>query len=146
MERIKINILIFLFGGVIYSLCEIVFRGYTHWSMTITGGVCLVLMHWHFTLYPGENIFKKCLYGAVVITTMEFIAGCIVNLWLDWEVWDYSNLFMNVLGQICLPFTIIWYGISFFAVWLCKFMNKQFGVNIQPQKNFVFNEAAIETK
>ncbi|MCL2054342.1 MAG: putative ABC transporter permease [Oscillospiraceae bacterium] len=116
---------VFLFGGIIYSLIEVLARGYTHWSMTVTGGLCLLIMFRHFTANPEKNIFKKCLYGALIITALEFAAGCIVNLWLGWGVWDYSNLYMNVLGQICLPFMVIWYGLSFAAVWICDFLNKQ---------------------
>ena len=50
--------------------------------------------------------------GSTIITVLEFITGCIVNLWLGWNVWDYSNLPLNLLGQICLPFSILWYFIS----------------------------------
>ena len=134
MVRFKMSMMSFLLGGVIYSLCEILFRGYTHWSMTLTGGFCFLIMYWHFTNNPYENIFRKCLFGAVVITTLEFIAGCIVNLWLGWSIWDYSSLQLNFLGQICLPFTVIWYGISFFGVILSKFLNKQLNVEIAQKK------------
>ena len=50
--------------------------------------------------------------GSTIITVLEFITGCIVNLWLGWNVWDYSNLPLNLLGQICLPFSTLWYFIS----------------------------------
>ncbi len=122
MIKLKMNIMTFMFGGVIYSIIEILFRGYTHWSMTITGGICLMLMYRRYTSHPYENIFRKCLYGAIVITSMEFLSGCIVNLWLGWEVWDYSSLFMNLFGQVCLLFTALWYLLSFFAVMICSFL------------------------
>ncbi len=134
MVKTKMSMMSFLLGGFIYSLCEILFRGYTHWSMTITGGFCFLIMYWHFTNNPDENIFRKCLFGAVVITTLEFIAGCIVNLWLGLGVWDYSSLYLNFLGQICLPFTLMWYGISFFGVMLCRFLNSQLQVNVVERK------------
>ena len=51
-----------------------------------------------------------------VITTFEFITGCIVNLWLKWNIWDYSGVFGNVLGQICLPFSLIWVLLSGVAI------------------------------
>ena len=54
----------------------------------------------------------QMLIGSTIITILEFITGCIVNIWLGWNVWDYSNLPLNLLGQICLPFSILWYFIS----------------------------------
>lgn len=59
---------------------------------------------------------RQMLIGAIVITTLEFVCGCIVNLWLGWNVWDYSNMPFNLLGQICLPFTVIWFFLSAVAV------------------------------
>ena len=32
----------FLLGAFVYSLLEIVCRGYTHWTMTLTGGTAAV--------------------------------------------------------------------------------------------------------
>ena len=31
-------------GGLIYSLIEIIYRGYTHWSMVIVGGLAFYLI------------------------------------------------------------------------------------------------------
>lgn len=61
-------------------------------------------------------IWKQMLIGSVIITVLEFMCGCIVNLLLGWNVWDYSSLPFNVCGQICLPFSLIWFGLSFFAI------------------------------
>ena len=36
-------ICVFLSGGIIYSFIEVAWRGYTHWSMTIAGGICFML-------------------------------------------------------------------------------------------------------
>lgn len=54
--------------------------------------------------------------GSLLITVLELVCGCIVNLWLGWHVWDYSNMPFNLLGQICLPFTAIWFFLSAVAV------------------------------
>ena len=40
----------------------------------------------------------------------------IVNIILQWNVWDYSNVPFNVMGQICLPFSIIWFFLSLPAI------------------------------
>ena len=49
--------------------------------------------------------------GALIITCYEFFVGMVVNLRLGWDVWDYSALPRNVLGQICPAFTGIWFAI-----------------------------------
>ena len=54
--------------------------------------------------------------GSAIVTALEFATGCIVNLWLGWDVWDYSNLPFNILGQICLPFSLLWVVVSVAAV------------------------------
>ena len=46
--------------------------------------------------------------GGLTITVMEFVTGLIVNVWLGMGVWDYSNQFGNILGQICPLYTILW--------------------------------------
>ena len=47
--------------------------------------------------------------GALTITAYEFFVGLIVNLRLGWDVWDYSSVPFNILGQICPVYTMIWF-------------------------------------
>ena len=54
--------------------------------------------------------------GGVLVTALEFITGLIVNVWLGLNVWDYSNLPLNLMGQICLPFFFAWVGLSVVAI------------------------------
>lgn len=126
MPKSMENLIIFLFGGVLYSIIEVAARGYTHWSMTLTGGLCLVIMYRRFTARPHEPLLMKCLFGAIVITSLEFAVGCIVNLWLGWGVWDYSGLMFNLFGQICLPLSIVWFFITIPAVMITELFSRRF--------------------
>lgn len=126
MPRAVEDFIVFLFGGVIYSLIEVSFRGFTHWSMTLTGGLCLLIMFRRFTAKPNEPLVMKCLFGAITITLLEFAAGCIVNLWLGWGVWDYSGMMFNLFGQICLPFSVLWFFLSVPAVLICNYLGRRF--------------------
>ena len=143
MPKAVENLILFLFGGVVYSMIEVLSRGYTHWSMTVTGGICLVILYHHYTAHPHEPLFTKCLFGAIVITLMEFIAGCIVNLWLGWNVWDYSGHIFNLFGQICLPFSVIWFFISIPAVVLSGFFNRRFS-EIQGRRRLPLDGIPIQ--
>ena len=100
---------LFAVGGTGYYLAEVLFRGYSHWSMALCGGVCLTLIFHINKKMSGKKILLRALAGAGMITAVELTCGCIVNLALGWEVWDYSHMPMNILGQICLPFTLLWF-------------------------------------
>lgn len=126
LRRFREDIILFMFGGILYSLIEILFRGFTHWTMTITGGLCLVVLYRHFTENPYESMAVKCLFGTMVITAFELVVGCIVNLLLHWNVWDYSSHAMNFMGQICLMFSVLWFLLTIPVVWLCGFLRLKF--------------------
>lgn len=96
-------------GGLLYVLCELVFRGRSHWTMFLVGGLCFWLIGLINEVIPWDMpIWQQCIIGALIITAVEFAAGCVINIWLGWQVWDYSGLPFNILGQICLPFTVLW--------------------------------------
>lgn len=104
---------LFSIGGLAYVILEILWRGYSHWTMFATGGICVVLVCEMDRRRTGKSPFLlRCFYGALIITAVEFSVGCIVNLWLQWDVWDYSRLPLNVLGQVSLPFTGAWMALS----------------------------------
>ncbi len=113
-------LLIFLFGGLLYNLLEIIWRGFSHISMTIAGGLCVLFIFLLNELFPKLNVFLKSLISALFITTVEFISGYIVNIKMGLGVWNYSSLPFNLLGQISLPFTAIWFLLSIPANFVCK--------------------------
>ena len=90
---------LFSIGAVGYSMLEVIWRGYTHWSMSLTGGFCFATL---FKLYNKMNtkacMIKKCICGSIVITASEFLAGIIFNIILKFNVWDYSNKKLNIAG------------------------------------------------
>ena len=116
MNKLKIitkYLFLGIIGSIIYMSLEILWRGYTHWTMGVLGGICFICLGLINELLSWETpLVLQMLIGSTIITILEFITGCIVNLWLDWNVWDYSDLPYNLLGQICLPFSILWYFIS----------------------------------
>ena len=100
-------------GGLMYMMVEILFRKHTHWTMFIVGGICFYMVGLINEIISWEMpLWKQCLIGAIIITGVEFISGCIINIILKWNVWDYSEMPFNVMGQICLPFSLGWYAIS----------------------------------
>ncbi|MDD6278951.1 MAG: hypothetical protein ACI4JE_07440 [Ruminococcus sp.] len=115
----------FLMGFFIYSLLEIVNRGYTHWTMSLTGGAVLAIMY-SVNSRRTMTLIKSCFIGAFVITAIEFAVGIFDNIIMDWNVWDYSDMPLNVLGQICLPFSVLWFLLCVPAFYLCRGIKERF--------------------
>ena len=110
-------IILALIGGTIYVLIELTWRGYSHISMFILGALCFVLLGSINEFFSWElGMIWQMLIGSSIVTTLEFIVGIIVNIWLRLGVWDYSNLPFNFMGQICLPFSIAWTLLSGIAI------------------------------
>ncbi len=85
--------------------------------MFILGGLCFYLIGCINEIIPWNMpLYQQMAIGMVIITTLEFITGYIVNIKLGWNVWDYSNMPLNIMGQICIPFCTAWYFISFVAI------------------------------
>ena len=116
-------------GSIIYMSLEILWRGYTHWTMGILGGICFICLGLINELLSWETpLVLQMLIGSTIITILEFITGCIVNLWLDWNIWDYSDLPYNLLGQISLFSSIGWIGLSLVGIVLDDYIRwKWFG-------------------
>ena len=116
---IKKHLILGTIGGLIYVLLELIWRGYSHWTMFLLGGACFVLLGLINEILDWDTpLTLQMLIGCTVITVLEFITGCVVNLWLGWNVWDYSDLKFNILGQISLFSSIGWYFISLVGITL----------------------------
>lgn len=105
MAKTREYAFVYLFGGIMYGLMEVIWRGHTHWTMTLTGGTALLILYIINIKMSNCNIFLKCLIGASAITLLEFTVGVIINIILKWNVWDYSNRPLNILGQVCPLFS-----------------------------------------
>lgn len=118
---------LFIIGGGLYSLIEILFRGYTHYSMFFVGGICFILIGFLDEVYTWEMSFiSQMVISSIIITIVEFVSGCILNLWLGLNVWSYYHMPYNLLGQVCLLFTNLWFLLSAIGIllddWLRYFL------------------------
>lgn len=119
-------ITIFVVGGIVYGMMEILNRGFTHITMGLLGGICFIVMH----MLNGErmkgkiNLLATLFVSAVFITATEFISGEILNNLLKMDIWTYRDLPFNLDGQICLLFSIIWFFVSVFGIVADNFVRK----------------------
>lgn len=104
---------LFFIGGTIYVSLEHIWRGWSHWTMFILGGICFIALGLINEILDWDTpMVLQMAIGCVIITTLEFITGCIVNLGLGWDVWDYSQYPLNFLGQISVRSSVLWYFLS----------------------------------
>ena len=109
MRQYLKRLFLFVTGGLLYNVLELFYRGWTHWTMFFLGGLCFVTLGViNEVISWAMSLWQQVLIGACIITGLEFITGCIVNLWLGWSVWLYSQMPGNFLGQVCLQFFILW--------------------------------------
>ena len=116
----------FLMGFFCYSFIEIVMRGYTHWTMSLTGGTVLTILY-AVNSRRTITLIRSCIIGTFIITAIELTVGIFDNVIMHWNVWDYSDMPFNFLGQICIPFSAFWFVLCIPANRLCKRISRQFG-------------------
>lgn len=120
MKKFSEYAIVFLLGGVSYSLIEVIFRGFTHWTMLLLGGTAFLMIYLTNIIFEGKPVFLKCAAGTLIITLSEFAAGCVINIAFKMNVWDYSSMKYNLLGQICPKYSIAWFFLCIPALFLCE--------------------------
>ncbi len=126
---------LFATGGTIYIFLEILWRGYTHVTMFFLGGLCFVLIG-----LINENsvtlnlpLLIQQIISCFIITTLELIFGLIFNVWLGFNIWDYSQIKYNFMGQICLRYSILWFLLSLPAIILDDYLRYKLFGEEKPQ-------------
>ena len=119
MKRLSEYLFFWTLGGTLYYSFEMIFRGFSHWSMFMLGGFCLV-----FCIQQGiwtgwdSPLWLQVLWCSVFVTTGEFITGILVNKVMHWHVWDYSDQPFQLMGQICIPFAVLFSGLCVVGIFL----------------------------
>ena len=106
----------FLLGAAGYPALEILWRGRTHLSMALAGALSATMIH-QIGKLPIKLIPKAALCG-IGITCIE--AGCGMLWNKEHQVWDYRKMPLNWNGQMCLPYSLIWSGLSIVILQLDK--------------------------
>lgn len=116
-------LVLFLFGAVLYAMIEILWRGYTHWTMAVLGGVLFLILGGLNNWIPWEMpLALQIFIGTVVVTLAEFLSGLVLNVWLGLGIWDYSGIPGNIMGQICPQFSAAWAALSLVGIILDDYL------------------------
>lgn len=128
MKKIAKHFALFVIGAIAYFEVELNWRYFTghlpvHWTMAAIGGCMFVLIGGINEWFSWDmSLFVQSAIGAVTVTIVEFISGVGLNICLGLNIWDYSHLPLNVMGQICLPFFVVWFVLAAVAIVLDDFL------------------------
>lgn len=110
-------LILFAVGGSVYVMIELLWRGRSYPSMFVLGGICFYLIGLINEKYPWDMpLISQMFISSIIVTTLEFIFGVILNIVLKLGIWDYSQMPYNLCGQICLLFSILWFLLSAVAI------------------------------
>ena len=111
------HFILFSIGGIAYLITELLWRGSSHWSMFILGGACFFIVGLINEKSRGNiPLLLQMLISAIIITALEFLTGYIVNIRMGLSVWDYYRMPYNIMGQVCLMYSILWFFLSFVCI------------------------------
>ncbi len=109
---------IFYLGGMAYMGLELLWRGWTHGSMFLLGGLCFWLIGNMDRMFPRMPLVMQAVAGGLTVSALELIFGLYLNVYLGLEVWDYSSQPFSLWGQVCPGYFFLWVLVSFGAVFL----------------------------
>lgn len=142
LMHINKAVTLFLIGAAAYAGIEVLWRGHTHWTMAVLGGILFLLLGGINEVLPWDMpLAAQCCIGAGMVTAAEFLAGLVLNVWLGMNIWDYSDVPGNLLGQVCPQFIGAWLGLSLVAILLDDWLRHWFWGETRPHYR-MFKRAA----
>ena len=123
LERMSI----FLLGGGGYLAIELAWRGTSHWTMFLAGGICLCFLQWLATRRLALPLAAGA--GAMGTSTLEVLIGLICRDFLHVAVWDYSNEWGNLAGLICPRYCFYWFVLCGWVILVLRVTRR---VTIRP--------------
>lgn len=127
--------------GMCYAQMELLWRGYTYLSMSIVGGLaglCIGLINQN-QFFAKCRMWQQCLTGTLITLVIEYVAGYILNIRLKLGIWDYSNMPLNLNGQICLPYAMLWYLLMPFSIYFDDWLRYKLFGEKKPVGGFLYN-------
>ena len=125
MSKIKKSALIFTVGGVGYGIIELLWRGRTHPTMLVAGGICFLVFSQISAKFESKPLIFKAVLSALAVTAVELVFGTVFNIIFKMKVWDYSSQPFNLFGQICLKFSFAWLLLALAFVPLADLINRR---------------------
>lgn len=110
--------LLWFFGGTLYFLLEVAYKTavghpeHISWTMLVLAIVLTIPVERCGDGLPWEcPLWLQALACAGLVTGVELVAGLVLNIWMGLDIWDYSGMPGNLMGQICPQFAAVWWGL-----------------------------------
>ena len=132
MRNVLKILAIWFLMGMVYFVIEGIWRipkgGYANISMLAVGGLCGLLIGSinQIPKFYNMSVWRQAVIGTVIVLIIEYIAGYILNIKMGLDIWDYSDMYFNVNGQICLEFGLLWFLLMPAAIWLEDYIRFKF--------------------
>lgn len=111
-----LSMLLWSWGGTVYFLLEVAFKTITghperiSWTMLVVAILLTVPVERCGAQLPWScPLWLQALCCAALVTAVELVSGLFLNLWLGLDIWDYTDLPGNFLGQICPQYSAVWW-------------------------------------
>lgn len=117
-------LLYFMIYSVLGWMTEVAYHGVTRGKVVnrgfLNGPVCPVYGFGVLAVFMGLDLFSKAhqietlngfgifFAGAVICSSIEFLAGWGLDMLFHARWWDYRDCPFNLNGYICLKFSILW--------------------------------------
>ena len=138
--RWVLSVLMWTWGGAAYFLLEVAYktaRGEPErisWTMLVLAAILCIPIERAGAEMPWDvPLWIQAAGCAVLVTATELIAGLILNVWLGLGVWDYSDLWGNLWGQICPQFAAIWWGLCLVFIPVFDWMRYAVAGGVRPR-------------
>ncbi len=99
MKRLSEYLFLGTLGGALYYTFEMLFRGFSHWSMFLLGGICFVFFR---PAGAVDGLGRTALETGGLVRGLcdglRIYHGIIVNKFMGWQVWDYTDQPFQLMG------------------------------------------------
>ena len=127
---------LFIMGGLVYCGIELMWRGRTHISSFIMGGIAILVVGGLNEGYDWDMpVWYQMLLSSLFITAMEYVVG--INFNTDYHIWDYRELWLNVDGQICFGYSLLWGLLGLVGILLDDFIRWVFFGEEKPKYKWI---------
>ena len=62
----------------------------------------------------------------LILIILALVFGVVFNIIFKMNVWNYSNMPLNFLGQICPLYSLLWGGLSLLVLPIAQLLNEKF--------------------
>ena len=129
-------VVLFVTGGLVYCGIELMWRERTHISSFIMGGTAILVVGGLNEGYDWDMpVWYQMLLSSLFITAMEYVVG--INFNTDYHIWDYRELWLNVDGQICLGYSLLWGLLGLVGILLDDFIRWIFFGEEKPKYKWI---------